>query len=44
MYKPVNEFCRLGAATKALEKAIRCHPADSDSSIVGREMPSRRTL
>jgi hypothetical protein len=43
-HKPVSEICRLGAATKALEKAIRCHPADSDPSIVGREMPSRRIL
>jgi hypothetical protein len=29
-------------ATNALEKAIRCHPVDSDPSITGREMPSRR--
>ena len=44
MHKPVNEICRLGAATNALEEVTRCHPADSDPSIVGREMPSRRIL
>jgi hypothetical protein len=44
MHKPVNEICRLGAETNALEEVTRRHPADSDPSTAGREMPSRRIL
>jgi hypothetical protein len=42
--KRLIRFAGNGTATNALEETIRCHPADSDPSIKGREMPSRGIL
>src|ERR1700679_3536438 len=42
--KRLMRFLGQGGGTKALEETIRCHPTDSDPSITGRKMPSRRIL